>query len=188
GEDFAAGHVPGSINVPLEDSFASYVGWLLPFGAPLVLVTPEPPAGTDREAAVQLFRIGFEDVRGRLEGGIEAWASSGRDLRAYPSATVDELLAIARREPSRILDVRQLPEWEAGHLEGTRHLFVGELPDRLPTVPTGGEVVVACASGYRSSMAASLLDRAGVPVRLVAPGGVPEALRRRTRPVPEGPG
>ncbi|HEX9123354.1 MAG TPA: MBL fold metallo-hydrolase [Actinomycetota bacterium] len=179
GSDFAAAHIPGSLNIPLEESFASYVGWLLPFDDPLVLVAPEPPGEAVHEATRQLFRIGYERVLGSLRGGIEAWRRSGRELRAYPVATLDQLLALAGREVSRILDVRQAPEWEAGHLDGSRHVFVGDLPERLDGFEHDREVVVACASGYRSSMAASLLDRAGVPVRVVARRGVPDALRRR---------
>jgi rhodanese-related sulfurtransferase len=78
-----------------------------------------------------------------------------------------------------VVDVRQPSEWEAGHLEGTRHVFVADVPARLDEFDRDQATTVVCASGYRSAMAASLLDRAGAPVRLVSRGGVPKALRRR---------
>jgi glyoxylase-like metal-dependent hydrolase (beta-lactamase superfamily II)/rhodanese-related sulfurtransferase len=173
GAAFAQAHVAGSLSVPLEDSFGSYVGWLVPFGTPIAVIAPD--GGARSEIATQLFRIGF-DALGYLDGGIDAWATTGRPVSAYPIATLDDLLTAV---PSRILDVRQRAEWEAGHLPGSRHRFVGDLPEHLPELVRAGETLVTCASGYRASMAASLLDAAGGAVRVVADGGIPDALRRR---------
>jgi rhodanese-related sulfurtransferase len=179
GGPFARGHVPGSLSVPLEDSFGSYVGWLVPFGTPLVLVADD--AGSRAEAAVQLFRIGVDRVLGYLDGGVDAWADAGRPVSSYPVAGLPELVTQAREDARRVLDVRQRAEWETGHLPGSRHCFVGDLPARLPELVGAGPLTVVCASGYRSSMAASLLHSAGATVRLVADGGVPDALRRSER-------
>jgi glyoxylase-like metal-dependent hydrolase (beta-lactamase superfamily II)/rhodanese-related sulfurtransferase len=175
GTSFASAHVPGSLNVPVEASFASYVGWLVPFGEPVALLARDRPALV--EASTQLFRIGYERIVGHLDGGIDAWRNSARELATYPTIQVAELLAeLERGEAGEVVDVRQRSEWEAGHLEDTRHLFVGDLADRLDEF-VGGSPTMVCASGYRSAMAASLLDRAGIPVRLVAKGGVPRALK-----------
>lgn len=179
GREFAASHIPGSLNVQLQDSFASYVGWLVPFNAPVLLVLPKPESDAAAEAGAALFRVGFERVAGYLEGGIDAWRSAGREVRSYPVASVDDLLEALRVGSTSVLDVRQRTEWEAGHLEGSRHIFVGDLPGRFGELPRDRETWTVCASGNRSGIAASLLDRAGIPVRLVAPGGVPQALRRR---------
>jgi hydroxyacylglutathione hydrolase len=176
GTAFAEAHVPGSLNVPLEDSFGSYVGWLVPFDTPLVLVADD--AAARAEATVQLFRIGYDRVLGYLDGGIDAWAGLGRPVSSYTVTGLAELVRQAREDGGQILDVRQRSEWEAGHLPGSRHCFVGDLPSRLPELLGGGQLTVACASGYRSSMAASLLHAAGADVRLVAGGGVSDALRR----------
>jgi hydroxyacylglutathione hydrolase len=170
---FAGAHVPGSMNSPLEDSFASYVGWVVPFGTPILLVADHPDARA--EASVQLFRIGYE-VAGYLDGGVDAWATSGRSVASYPVATVEDLLAEARRGGEGILDVRQRTEWEAGHLPGSRHCFVGDLPARLSEFGGTGDLIVACVSGQRSAIAASLLAAAGASVRPVARDGVPAAL------------
>jgi hydroxyacylglutathione hydrolase len=156
------------------------VGWLVPFGAPVVLVVPDP-AGLV-EASTQLFRIGYERLEGHLEGGVEAWRASGRDVGSYPALGVADLVGeLERGEAGDVVDVRQRSEWEAGHLEGSRHVFVGEIPDRLDAFDRTTTTTVVCASGYRSAMAASLLDRAGVPVRVVSRSGVPRALRMLTR-------
>lgn len=172
---FASAHVPGSLNVPLEDSFASYVGWLVPFGTPVVLAAADREAAA--EATVQLFRIGYE-VRGLLAGGVAAWEASGRPLGSYPTIAAHELLALARAHPERLLDVRQPAEREEGHVPGSRHCFVGELPSRLPEFLGAGELTVACASGYRAAMAASLLRAAGAEVRLATGYGIADLLRR----------
>ena len=176
GAAFAEGHVAGSLSIPLEPSFASYVGWLVPFATPLVLsVQDEEALG---EASVQLRRIGWDAVLGHLGDGIDSWAASGRATSSFPTVRVDRLVdELGAGEAGEILDVRQGTEWDAGHLEGSTHVFVGDLPERLEGFDRGERQTVICASGYRSSMAASLLDGAGIPVRLVARSGVPRALR-----------
>jgi glyoxylase-like metal-dependent hydrolase (beta-lactamase superfamily II)/rhodanese-related sulfurtransferase len=177
---FAAGHIPGSISIELDDSFASYVGWIVPFGAPIVLVLPEdrPEHEAAVEASTQLFRIGYEAVDGFLEGGVAAWVDAGLPVRSYPVASIDELATAVGLERPRVLDVRQQAEWDAGHLEGSTHVFVGDVGAHIQEIPRDREVWTVCASGHRAAMAASLLDRAWIPVRLVTPGGVPDVLAR----------
>ena len=177
---FAPGHVPGSVAIELDDSFASYVGWIVPFGASIALVLPEEREEheTALEAATQLFRIGYEAVDGFLEGGIAAWVDAGRPVRSYRVASIDELSTAVGEGRARVLDVRQRTEWEEGHLEGSTHMFVGDVGTHIEEVPRDREVWTVCASGHRAAMAASLLDRDDIPVRLVTPGGVPDLLAR----------
>jgi rhodanese-related sulfurtransferase len=176
---FAAAHVPGALNIELDSSFGTYVGWITPFDSPLVLVLPEPAREAVVEAVTQLVRIGYERVQGYVDGGLEAWQASGRPTRSYPTAGVDDLChAYLEGRPMQVLDVRQPVEWETGRVPGSLHIHLGELPARLGEVPRHTEVWTACASGHRAAIAASLLDRAGIPVRLVARGGVPEWLAR----------
>jgi glyoxylase-like metal-dependent hydrolase (beta-lactamase superfamily II)/rhodanese-related sulfurtransferase len=178
GAEFAAAHVPGSLNIPLEASFGSYVGWLVPFGAPIALLVPDRAALA--EASTQLFRIGYERLEGHVEGGLPAWQASGRATSSYPTVEVDRLAAeVDQGVAGDVVDVRQASEWDAGHLDGSRHVFVGDLPGRIDEFDPARTATLVCASGYRSAMAASLLDRAGVPVRLVPRHGVPRALRLR---------
>lgn len=176
GSSFAGVHVPGSLCVPLEPSFAAYVGWLLPFATPVVLVVETHEALV--EASTQLHRIGWDRVLGHLEGGVAAWAASGRETASYPAMSVEELVAEIRRgDAGDVVDVRQRTEWDAGHLEGSRHVFVGDVPDEDDAFSRSVRSTIVCASGYRSSMVASLLARDGVPVRVVSTAGVPRALR-----------
>jgi hydroxyacylglutathione hydrolase len=177
---FAAGHIPGSIAIELDDSFASYVGWIVPFGAPIVLVLPEdrPEDEAAVEASTQLFRIGYEAVDGFLQGGVAAWVEAGLPIRSYPVASIDELATAVINRRANVIDVRQQTEWDAGHLEGSTHLFVGDVYAHLKEIPRDQAVWTVCATGHRAAMAASLLDRDGIPVRVVTPGGVPDVLSR----------
>jgi glyoxylase-like metal-dependent hydrolase (beta-lactamase superfamily II)/rhodanese-related sulfurtransferase len=186
---FAAGHIPGSVNVELGDTFGSYVGWLpdddgagsvVRFNEPVVLVLPEPEESSLREAVTQLARIGWDEVRGYLAGGVDPWRASGREVASYPAVDVDEFCRRYRSgDVGAVVDVRQRTEWDEGHIEGSRHLFVGDLPGRLDQVPRGEPVWLICASGQRASIAASLLARHRGPgdVRLVSNGGVERFLR-----------
>ncbi len=172
-EAFAAGHVPGSLNIELGDTFAAYVGWLTPFGAELLLVVPNPAPEAAAAATGQLMRIGYEHVTGYLDGGVDAWASAGHSLSAYPVTSIaavhDEVRAGGAPD---LLDVRQPTEWrDEGRVPGARTIFVADVPAALPTLPRDHEITVMCKSGSRAAIAASLLDAAGIPVRLVATGG-----------------
>jgi glyoxylase-like metal-dependent hydrolase (beta-lactamase superfamily II)/rhodanese-related sulfurtransferase len=175
---YARAHIPGSVNIELSDSFASYVGWIVPFNAPLVLVLPEPEDEALEEAVTQLLRIGYERVTGYLAGGIDAWRAAGRSTRSYPVAGLEELCRAYRAgRATNVIDVRQDVEWNKASIPGSRHLFVGDLPDHLDEVPRDDEAWVICASGQRSSIAASVMERAGISVRLVDGTGVNDFLR-----------
>ena len=174
---FAQAHVPGSVNIELDSTFGTYVGWTIPFNSRLILILPDPLAASAEQAVTQLIRIGYDRLEGYVAGGVEAWQAEGRPVRAYQTATVDDLChAYLEGKPLQILDVRQPDEFREGHVPGSVNLFVGDLPQRLREVRTNTELWVVCASGRRASIAASLLDRAGVPVQLIAQGGVPEWL------------
>jgi glyoxylase-like metal-dependent hydrolase (beta-lactamase superfamily II)/rhodanese-related sulfurtransferase len=170
---FAAAHLPGSINIELDPSFASYVGWLVAFGTPIVLVLPEPAEEAAVEAVTQLLRIGYDWVPGWLARGVDAWRASGRAISTYELVGLREV-AEAADGGGTIVDVRQPTEWqEEGVIPGSRQIFIADLPSRIDELPRDRPVTVICASGYRASMAASLLDRADFDVRLVARGGAP---------------
>lgn len=176
---FAARHISGSLNIPLEATFATYVGWLVPRHARLLLVVDDVDAL--REATTQLLRIGYDRVEGHLVG-LDAWTAAGLPVASYATVSVDELAREIRAgsEPD-LVDVRQRHEWREGHVDGSRHLFVPDVPAALGSFPRVRVTTVVCASGFRSAMAASLLDREGVPVRLVARSGVPRLLELLSR-------
>lgn len=173
--DFAAGHIAGALNVELGDDFGTYVGWLLPFDAPIALVLD--PAQDAVEAVRQLARIGFDTVRGVLPG-LAAWTAEGRPVETFGRATVEQLrTAIARGDAPRILDVRQPDEWRGGTIAGSIPRFVADLAEPDTWLPEGGPTWVICASGFRASIASSLLAAAGREVIAVDGGGVPDVLR-----------
>lgn len=172
---FASAHITGSLNIELAESFASYVGWFVPFGAPVVLVLPDHEDAVV-EAATQLFRIGYERIVGVLGGGLAAWTASGGSVASYPVTTAttaaDELGHGAR---PYLLDVRYPHEWRSdGAVPGAIELSIGDLADRLDTLPRDAPITVMCKSGSRASIAASMLDAAGFDVRLVVAGGAPD--------------
>jgi len=152
-----AGFVPGSFSFPLDGSFATYLGWLIPWGTPLTLLgqTPEQVAEAQRE----LVRIGIDRPVAAATGHPDDLAG-GRALRSYPVADFADLESVRRHRPVVILDVRRDQEWDASHISGAVHIPLHQLPARVAEVPAG-EVWVHCEAGYRASVAASFLDAAG---------------------------
>jgi hydroxyacylglutathione hydrolase len=175
---FSGAHVPGSLNIELDDQFGTYLGWLVPWNEPVAVIVPEPQVDALAEALVQARRIGFDRVVGFLDGGVDAWSSTGRAVSSYGTANVDDVCDAIRTgaEAPTLVDVRQPGEWADGTVPGSRTIFVADLPARLGEAAADGETWVICRTGHRASIAASLLDAAGKHVRLVTPGGVPAVL------------
>ncbi len=179
---FANAHVQGSINVEGSGSFASYVGSVVPFDAPIVLIVPGSSATVAADLALELARIGYEHVLGALHGGIERWVSVGRPVVQYPAFPVATLIAeTPSPDAGPILDVRQPAEWRDGVIPGSTTISLADLPARVSEIAysasrAGAQVTVVCQSGGRAAVAASLLERAGISVRLVASGGARDWL------------
>jgi hydroxyacylglutathione hydrolase len=172
---YAAAHVPGSINIELNSGFASYIGWMLPFDAPILLVLPDPEDTSLAEATTQLIRIGWSQMTGYLPGGVARWRAHGGELDAYDVVTAVDLCAAQQHgENPVVLDVRQPLEWGWGSIPDSHRIFVGDLSARLDEVPRNEPVWVICSNGHRASIAASLLARAGITARLIGTGGVGE--------------
>ena len=157
---FAASHVSGSVNVQLADAFATYLAWTMPWGMPITLLADDPD--DIAEAQRQLVRVGIDRPAGAADGGIDRW-SGDTDRSSYE---VIEFADLADRPDLVILDVRLRGEHEEGHLAGAVNLPLGDLLHRLGDAPDE-PLAVHCASGYRASVAASLLDRAGRDVILI---------------------
>jgi len=159
---FASGHIPGTLNLPLGDSFIGWAGWFLPYDRDLVLIaeTAERAAG----AATALAMIGLDRVRGWMDvEALTAWRESGHELETIPQLTAGELAA-RRADPSRpveVLDVRAESEWTSGHIPGVRNIPLGTLPDHLAELDRETPLVLQCQGGGRSSVAASLLRSHG---------------------------
>ncbi len=157
--DFAGGHLTGSINIGLGGKFATWAGTVLDKSRPMVIVA-EPPR--EVEAAMRLGRIGFDHVAGYLRDGMEALTSRPDLVRRTDRITAATLAErVQTGEASYTLDVRTNAEWQQGRIEGSVNIPVTHLEQRLGEVPKDRRIVVHCASGYRSSIAASLLEKHG---------------------------
>jgi hydroxyacylglutathione hydrolase len=159
GDQFAAGHVPGSINIALSGQFASWAGALLGLGARPVLIAESPEAVS--EARMRLARVGLEDSRGYLHGGVEAWRQAGLPVASLPQISVEALSDQLPSSGVQVLDVRREPEWEAGHIAGASWWPLDNFKVAPPEVDRDIPIAVHCKGGYRSMIACSLLQRAG---------------------------
>jgi hydroxyacylglutathione hydrolase len=153
---FAAGHAPGSLNFGLDGAFATYLGWLIAWGTPVTLLGERPDDVA--EAQRELVRIGIDRPAAQATGGPEQWADG--ELASFPTGTFADLEQVRRHRPVVVLDVRRAEEYDAARIEGAVNIAIHDLPQRVDQVPEG-EVWVHCASGYRASIAASVLDAAG---------------------------
>ena len=159
GEQYAAGHVPGSINIALSGQFASWAGALLGLAARPVLIAESQEAVS--EARMRLARIGLEDARGYLKGGVEAWIEAGLPLSTLPQISVEALREKLGGGGLQVLDVRREPEWAAGHIEGAGWWPLDNFKVAPPEIDRDVPIAVHCKGGYRSMIACSLLERAG---------------------------
>jgi hydroxyacylglutathione hydrolase len=160
--EFGAAHVPGALNVGLSGQFAIWAGSLVAPAAPIIIVA-ESEAQVD-ECVMRLARVGLENVRGYLRGGMAAWRASGRTVASVPQISVAELKELIETNPAlQVLDVRRAPEYASGHVPQAQSAPLAQLERQLtqlhlePVHP----LAVICAGGYRSSAATSILARRG---------------------------
>ena len=180
--EFAGAHLAGAINIGLDGRYAHWCGALLDKERPIVVIAEH---GREEEAVMRLGRIGFDRVEGYLRNGVEV-------LEHHPDhiAVVNRITAAAlaerleRCEPTVVVDVRTEPEWRAGHLAGAIHIPLPHLAERLDEIQPQGMVVVHCESGYRSSIAASIMQRHGIDSPFDLVGGF-RAWRMSHLPVVE---
>jgi glyoxylase-like metal-dependent hydrolase (beta-lactamase superfamily II)/rhodanese-related sulfurtransferase len=162
GDEFAAGHVPGSICIALAGQFASWAGGILGIHSKPILIG-ESDAQVE-EARMRLARVGIEDLRGYLAGGVAAWRKAGLPVAKTTQISAQELNQKLRSGILRaldVLDVRREGEWQAGHIAEVQCRALDTFPHGLPLIDQGRPVAVHCKSGYRSIIACSLLERAG---------------------------
>lgn len=160
---YAAEHLAGSIGIALGQQFATYLGWLIPWGTPLTLIGED--AGQVTAAQRQLVRIGIDRPDGSALGSPRDLAGSD-ELRRYPQVTFADVAEARGRDGVVVLDVRRDDERAHGYIPGSVHIPMHSLLERLDDVPEG-QLWVHCAAGFRASIAASLLDRGGYDVVFV---------------------
>ncbi|OBG82250.1 MBL fold metallo-hydrolase [Mycobacterium sp. E3298] len=161
---FAAGHLAGTYGFEFSGSFVNYVGWLYAWGAPLTLIGE----GADQvaEAQRELARIGVDRLAGSATGDIRE-LTAGSELRSYRVASFEDVVEALDDARVLVLDVRQAGEFDGGHVRDAVNVALHELPQRLGELPEDRELWIHCASGYRASIAAALLDRQGRDVVLI---------------------
>lgn len=157
---FGGGHVPGAMNIGGLPELSIWAGWMLDPEQPILLVLEHDE---DLTKIVPLFlRTGYSQFAGYLVGGMKAWDNAALPLEKVEQLTVHELRE--RKSDLEIIDVRSPDEWEKGHIPGARHVFLPEIPDRAKELESDKPLAVYCDSGYRASVATSILKAKGLDV------------------------
>lgn len=168
---FGAGHIPGALSVGLAGSQSTWAAWVVPYETPLLIVCDDAADAEITRRA--LARVGLDDVQGFLEGGMTAWIEGGLSMAHTRQISPIELADELPRGRMAVVDVRNDEEWRDGRVAGARHLMAGTLAEHATTLPRAGvTLALICASGYRSTVAASVLERTGFSNLVNVTGGM----------------
>ena len=168
-KDFVKGHIPRSIFIGLDGSFAPWVGALIAdVKQPILLVTPE---GKEQEAVTRLSRVGFDNTLGFLKGGFDAWKKAAMDYDSLDSISATTLESILQKEDVPVFDVRKESEYLSEHVKGAQNTPLDYLNDYLTSFPKETTFYLHCAGGYRSVIAASILKSRGIHNLIDIAGG-----------------
>jgi hydroxyacylglutathione hydrolase len=168
---FGAGHIPGAFGVGVNGNLSTWAAWVVPYDTPLLLVCDH--SGDAEQAVRALVRVGLDDVRGFLDGGMGTWIGEGFPVAHTRQAAPVELAAELPRGHLQVIDVRSDEEWQAGHVAGARHLMAGTLAEHATSLPKDGvTLALICGTGYRSTVAASILERTGFSNLVNVTGGM----------------
>jgi len=167
-DDFAKGHVPRSIFIGLDGSFAPWVGALIAdVEQPILLITPE---GREEETVTRLSRVGFDNTLGYLKGGVEAWKEAGKEIDTVDSVNAEEFKqAVEKNVP--VFDVRKESEFKAEHVVDANLTPLDYINDHLAEFPDNETFYIHCAGGYRSMIASSILKSRGIHNLVDVAGG-----------------
>jgi hydroxyacylglutathione hydrolase len=155
--DFAAGHIPGSINIQGNNSFATWAGWFLSYDEPFILLADE---ASHDDLVRKLMRIGLDNIMGFIPS-TEAFVAAGGELNKTNIIDIDTLKSKLNNADIQIVDLRGATEYKSGHIAGADHVFVGTLPKNLDKVSKEKQVIVLCQGGDRATIGYSLLENAG---------------------------
>ncbi len=165
---FGGGHIPGAINIALDPKFPNWVGWMIDPAKTILLVLE-----SERDvypAAQHLFRIGYDNLAGYLHKGMTTWQNTALPLERSGIWTVHALNERKGDPGVTVLDVRSDNEWQAGRVPGAQHIYAPHLAEHLDKLDRQQKIVTYCGSGYRSSIAASLLRKHGFSNVVNVPG------------------
>ena len=159
-EEFARAHIPGSIFIGLDGSFAPWVGELIKdVSHPIVLISP---LGREEEAITRLSRLGFDNSKGYLKGGINAWIDSGNEVDSVESINKNEFEKLFSKGNIKIFDVRNESEFNSEHVVGACNIPLNKLNANLEKINSNSVNYIHCAGGYRSMIASSILKARGI--------------------------
>jgi hydroxyacylglutathione hydrolase len=165
---YAGGHMPGALSIALRSEFPNWVGWTVDPTKTILLVLESV---RDVELATQyLFRIGYDNLAGYLHGGMTSWQNAALPLEQIGVWTVHELNERKNDERVTVLDVRSKEEWQNGHVPGAKHIYAPHLAENLDKLEWDKRIVTYCGTGYRASIAASLLRQHGFSDVVNVPG------------------
>jgi hydroxyacylglutathione hydrolase len=181
---FGAGHIPGAINISLDGQFASWAGTIVGLETPIIILAADERRVV--ETRMRLARVGIERILGYVKGGMQGWIASGMPIKKIPQLDPAQFAEAITDPKVQIVDVRRPAEWEAGHIAGAVHMPLNRFLLTLEELDRNRPVAVHCKSGYRSTIATSLLERADFPVLVNLRGGFDawrEAGMTETAPV-----
>lgn len=159
---FGGSHIAGALNIGYSPSISLWGGWLLNPQQPIAIVLP--PGGDAQEVVAWLVRVGLVHFAAVLDGGMDAWVQAGEPFETLDQMSVHQLHEQMTSTDLMVIDVRQPSEWDQGHLPGARYMFLPEIPKRMTELDRSNPLATYCGTGYRASIAASLLKRAGFDV------------------------
>jgi len=178
--NFATGHIPNSIFIGLDGSFAPWVGELIvDVKQPIILIAPE---GREEEAITRLSRVGFDNTMGYLKGGVDAWEEAGKEIETIDMISADDLNKIYEEEKASIYDVRKSSEYISEHVVEVTNVPLSEINNHLSAFPKEEKIYVHCAGGYRSMIASSILKSRGYAKVIDITGGF-KAIKESELPV-----
>ncbi|WP_426429619.1 MBL fold metallo-hydrolase [Winogradskyella sp. HB-48] len=177
--DFIKGHIPNSIFIGLNGQFAPWVGALITdIKQPILLVVPE---GKSKEAVTRLSRVGYDNTLGYLEGGMDAWKASGKEIDTLKSISAEEFEKRANASKLNVLDVRKDGEYKSMHLENVQHFALDYINNQMDQIDRDKTYYIHCAGGYRSVIAASILKARGYHNLVDIAGGF-DAIKKTELP------
>tara|TARA_B100000953_G_scaffold45931_2_gene35048 strand:+ start:4960 stop:6372 length:1413 start_codon:yes stop_codon:yes gene_type:complete len=178
-DKYAKSHVPNSINIGLQGSFAPWVGEMIPdLETPILLITE---VGKEEEAITRLSRVGYDNTQGYLADGMKSWEAAGKDVDTINRITAEELEQKMKQDIV-IIDVRKKSEFDSEHIEGVVNVPLNQINQYLEKFPKEQEFVLHCAGGYRSMIAASILQQRGWSQLTDVIGGF-KSIKETTIPV-----
>ena len=166
--DFAQGHIPGSLNIQDNASFSTWAGWMLDYEKPFMLLAAKHRIP---ELVRGLVRIGLDHIHGYIPD-LSAWRAANKPLATVKDISATELANMIQRDDLEVIDVRATSEYQTGHIADARHVHLGYLADNLEKLPRDKTLVVQCLGGDRSSTACSLLLKHGYKNLLNLTGGI----------------